>query len=300
MENQTITPALATVATLQERAILVSITIAGWSGRIKDKDATADVTSTNHAETGAASVTKALLPKTALAAIKTLDREIREYHYRVTLPWSNGAQMLAAKTISDYRERIEEYDRKRQGLINQLLATYESAKESARYSLGDLWKSEDYPSEEELRSKYSLTYSFDQITGGGDFRVQLDKELMDAIRTETDAAANEHIEQMLLDPYRRVKEVAEKMAERLRAHGEKEPGNKKANAFRDSLIENARDLVAVLPALNLTNDPALEELRQTLQTLASAEPKDLRDNDALRDQTATKAEELVKSLEGIF
>ena len=75
---------------LSSSAMLVELSISVWTGRKKDKQATADVTMSNHAKTGVAAVNKKLMADCAeLDAIQKFAASVRTFHYSATLPWTD-------------------------------------------------------------------------------------------------------------------------------------------------------------------------------------------------------------------
>jgi len=69
-------------------------------------------------------------------------------------------------------------------------------------------------------------------------------------------------------------------------------GEKKV--FRDSLIENAREMCSVLSALNVTDDPKLEQARKELeQAIFGVTAKDLRDSELVRHDVHTRVNEII-------
>ena len=69
-------------------------------------------------------------------------------------------------------------------------------------------------------------------------------------------------------------------------------------SFRDSLIENVRDLADLLPGFNITSDPKLEDIRtRIVKDLASVDPKDLRgdgdDAKVLRKEVKSSAADIL-------
>jgi hypothetical protein len=72
----------------------------------------------------------------------------------------------------------------------------------------------------------------------------------------------------------------------------------KAGSFRDSLVENVRELVEVLPMLNVTGNPLVAEITRDLDRLGSVEPGALRESETLRQETKAAAEAIVAKMEG--
>ena len=69
--------------------------------------------------------------------------------------------------------------------------------------------------------------------------------------------------------------------------------------FRDSLIENVRSLLEIMPRLNLTGDAEIERVRQELATkVACHEPEALREDRTLRAEVVDAAAGILSQMEG--
>ena len=96
----------------------------------------------------------------------------------------------------------------------------------------------------------------------------------------------------MAEAWQRVHDVVEKTVERLA---------NPANIFRDSLVDNAVELCAMMPALNLSNDPQMESVRQTIErTLAKYQGNvdALRHDPIARDDAAVKLAEVMRKMGG--
>ncbi|MBX8803295.1 hypothetical protein HBA92_21450 [Ochrobactrum sp. MR28] len=77
-------------------------------------------------------------------------------------------------------------------------------------------------------------------------------------------------------------------------------GEKSEGVFRDSLVENIRDLITVLPALNITGDPELTAMAEKLKPLAEHNASTLRDNPTIRRDVADEAAKIFQSVSEYF
>jgi hypothetical protein len=119
------------------------------------------------------------------------------------------------------------------------------------------------------------------------------QEIKDSIEAESKAT----IEAAMKDVYARLHEVISHAAERLRAY-KVTSDDKVEGRFRDSLITNIIELLDVVPALNLTDDPKLRQFATTIRKEITAyAPEVLRDDERIRTQVASKAEEILKKME---
>jgi phosphoenolpyruvate carboxylase len=67
--------------------------------------------------------------------------------------------------------------------------------------------------------------------------------------------------------------------------------------FRDSMVENAREICAMLPRLNFTDDANLEAMRQEVESkIAKYHPDALRQDPVLRRDTAAEAKAIMDKM----
>ncbi len=102
------------------------------------------------------------------------------------------------------------------------------------------------------------------------------------------------------DLYRRLGKAVERVGERPR-----EDGNGKPLTFRDSMIENVRDLVEVVPRLNVFEDAELAGLcREVRDRIAHVEPDvpqpSRRFDPRARERVKQDADELTARFAGYF
>jgi len=94
------------------------------------------------------------------------------------------------------------------------------------------------------------------------------------------------------DLFRRLAEVTKRFAETL--------SNPDA-IFRDSLVENAVELVNLLPRLNVANDPELEKIRKEVsKKLASQDAENLRNAPKVRQKAADDAQAILDKMSGFL
>lgn len=74
------------------------------------------------------------------------------------------------------------------------------------------------------------------------------------------------------------------------------PGESTVGVFRDSLVENLRDLVKVMPSLNITGDPELDALSDRLSQLAKYDAETLRNSDTAREKVANEAKRILEDI----
>jgi len=117
------------------------------------------------------------------------------------------------------------------------------------------------------------------ITGG------IAKEAIEDMRTDLERRNTERVQAAVKDTWNRLLTPVQALSEKL---------SKKDSIFRDSLIENVKEITALVPALNLTGDPNLERMaRQINERFANLDPEVLREDLTVRKQASDAAKALV-------
>jgi len=157
--------------------------------------------------------------------------------------------------------------------------------------MGELFKSDDYPPAESLRRRFYINLDIDAVTEAGDFRVQMDQEQLDSVRTSMEQALKDRLGRAMRDVWERLGEVV--------GHFAKKMGSD--DIFRDATVRNLEELVELLPGLNVLDDPDLKAIGDDIKArLSGYDPKDLRKDKAVRSQAAQDAKEIMDRMAGFM
>lgn len=287
---------------MSEKAMLADLTIKGWSARATDKEANEFAATNYQANAKWTKFTKRLLSTDATKAIRKAEAEARAKHKELTLPWSeSGQRILPAKAFADYQKDMGEILDRWTEAVDQLVAVYDDLREEARAELGGLFDEGDYPSSAELQGKYVFDMELTALDVKGDFRVQMSDAEMKRLQDQITARTEARMATAMTDVYKRLHDVVSHMAERLKAYKPKTKDAGVENPFRDATLNNVRDIVDLLPKLNIANDPALDELAQEVtQNLLAADAKELRSDSTQRESVAQEAERIVGVMAGMM
>lgn len=280
---------------IHSRALLVWLKIQTWSARRYDKGLSIKLNAEHNASSDASRVNKLLLPgdATAYKALVALATTIRAEHYSNTLAWSDeGWRLLPTANYATYtawlRNRTREFD----SALAEFASEYPALRAQAARLLNGMYKDADYPDVQDLRSRFSLAANYAPVPAQGDIRVDLGADQVALIETAIGEQLQRATAEAMRDAWSRLHEVVTKIAERL---------SQPDAIFRDTLISNAESVCDVLRRLNVTDDPDLEAMRARVRTeLTRYSPETLRDFPTHRQQTADKAAEILKAMEGLF
>ena len=286
---------------LNSDAMLVSLRIAAWSGRLYDRAASTHVAVHHDASTSAGRYNKRLLPKDAFAALTATVSRARTAHYEQTLPWDDkGARLLTVANYERYTELMDGLCEKMVRERARFVEDYEDNIERARLDLGRLFRIGDYPSSAALKSKFSIRYRISAVPDADHFIARLAGDDTERVKRDIESQVEERLHGAVGDLYRRLGEAVERVSDRLR-----EDGDGKPLVFRNSMIENIRDLVDVVPRLNIFGDGELARLcEQVKERIASVEPDALRPSrtfdPAARRRVKRDADALMEQFAGYF
>lgn len=270
---------------LQDSAMLVSLTISQWTARKHDKSVSNEV-DVKHGAKDAGRYNKLLIRKESLEPMDKIASAARTYLYKVTFPWGdNGDRLLPAALFLDFSSSMQCFRNEFESKVNAFVAEYPALVQEARVRLGTLYEPADYPVD--VRDKFSFNPpNVTPVPSANDFRVNLSAGYVDAIKADITARMEERQKSTVKECWTRVRMVVSKITERL--------GNEKSPIY-DSLISNARELIDILPALNLTNDPELNRIAAELQAILVPVDR-LRNDKRLRADTARKADAILAML----
>lgn len=281
------------MTTLSNRAMLVSLHISAWAARKQDKRETQDVAQKHQTAINVARVNKSLLPGAeTLDNIHKLVGEIRTEFYRRSLPWSHGTQIIKSSGFLEFSEVLGNYRRRFDDARDVFCVDYPRLVREAPAKMNGLFDINDYPEVDQVASKFSMRLAFMPVPDAEDWRVDVGDEnleiLRDSITREVEGAASE----AMTAAWQRIYDVVSKAYERLSTPD---------NIFKDSLVQNAVDLCRILPDLNITDDPHLEDLRRQLErSLCSTTPGALRASPQKRTEVSDQLAGIMSKMGALY
>jgi hypothetical protein len=262
---------------ITEKAMLAAVHISIWTAVKHDRKVSRDVADQHGAHQGAGRYNKQLLRGAdKLDELRMLAGQIRQYFYKITLPWSDeGFRLLPANFYFDL-----------------ILRVYPQYIEQVKPELNGLFREEDYPVAEKLRTKFGLKVEILPIPTGADFRVQMSAEEQARVSREIDANVRDSLTRGTEDLWRRVRETVAHMVDRL---------NEPESRFHGSLVTNVLDIVEILPRLNVNGDADLNRFAdQIKERLCNYSAQDLKKHDLLRVTTAADAANIVAQMDDLL
>lgn len=288
-----------TSANNASNAVLVGLSIRTWAANTMDKTVSEQVASEHGTDRKLGRFWKTLVPKgkgTPLGTIYAIEREARNFHYENTLPWMHdGVRILPVENYGRYAAKMREFKNNLEKHVVRFLAQLEDMKLQAKETLKTLYCEEDYPSRERLARSFSLDFNVMPLpkastffeTKLSDVEIERAKRDLEADMQATFKRANDELWDRL---YQCVSNLHERLA-----------GDEKY--LRETAIENANELLDLLPRLNVNNDSNFEQMRSQLKgAFSGLTAESLRQDKTLRDQKVDEVsaiEAMMSSMMGI-
>ena len=278
---------------LAERAVLVTLSIGQPQQKKVDREQTRQVAQVTGAKAGAAEVVKNLIDRNKYEPIRKLVNELREFHYSRTAPWvDRGPRILSTRGYMDYckgiRQRVDKIERAKRDFINE----YDSIRTETALALGSMFDVTEFPSAEAIKERIYAKVDFYPVPAAGDFRIEgIDDAEKAILDTKLMAAENAALIGAMDDVRSRMVTVTRKMANALTS----------GKRFSSTLVTNIEDLCDLLPSLNFTDDPVIDEMAREIKAkLTLYDADSLKAHPTTRESVTTHASRLASKMESLW
>ena len=287
---------------VQNQAVLVAVAITKWSNAKTDKEITEEVSASKGSQEGMLRVRKSLIKSPSVKALSRIAGQIRNNVLNeLSIPWATGVRLLPIELLDQFDrefERLEDYWNQS---LKELGSEYDNSVKQAAKILGSAFKESDYPSREEILAKYSLSKKIMPLPDADDLRVALPQAKLDRMKSDIESNITSSLEDAMQKVHERVAETLAHLIKKLTDFGVDAKTGKATGVFRDSTVTNLTDLASILPSLNLTGDPALNEVSNELLTqLRDLDPEKIRNSESHRKDVVSKARDVADKLSGFF
>jgi hypothetical protein len=245
------------------------------------------------------SVQKKLYDSPELRKIWQLESQLDAFmKYRASpFPLQKGHFLVPADLYHDVENKLTEHLEKRNILIDEFVAAYQTSIDKAKELLGDQFNEMDYPSSNRVKEMFDFKWNYLEFTVSDKLK-ELDKAVAEKKEQQWQSQiiqASEAAEKLLTE---QMAELVNHLAGRLAPTGEvNEDGSEKVKVFREKSFDKLKDFLSVLPARNLTQNKELDKLAQQVRDLIQGvNPTALKSNEALKSSVADGFKQVKESL----
>jgi hypothetical protein len=274
---------------LSQKVLVCKLKQSMWRAGVTDKEVTEETNTRYKASKSAGSYRKRLMSE-QLKPVRAAFTDVDKFHKANTAPWNNGQNegILLVDHYTKYRDGIEEKIRAALDKVDEFVLLYPNHLAQARRDLGGMFNRAEYPLPSEIKGFFSIESDVYPVPDPSDWRVALSDEEVERLRSHFEARMEASLQSSMAAVWQRLYEPVKKMAETLEQDGKQ---------FHGTLVTNILDVLQVLPALNITNDPQLEEMRKEIERrLCGAKAPELKGDPELRMETAKAAKEIMDKL----
>lgn len=276
-------------------SLLVEVNISCWTARKLDKSTTEEVVRDKSAASkDAARVNKSLLAgRTELKELEQMAGAVRTFVYDNTMPWSNnGLRLLPTLNFTKFDARMKEMEQQFADKVRDFLSIYPTLITAQAMALGDMFRRDDYPLPIELENKFAFSVGYLPVPSSGDFRVDVGNEAQAQLKETLEKITEQRVNDALSSVWEKLGAHVKRMSDRLTV--DVVGGEEKQRVFHDTLLETAWDLVESIKAMNIVNDPVLEDARKGLERVISGVTiEELRKNPAVKRDVKAEVDALL-------
>jgi hypothetical protein len=292
-------PADVKFPSLARSGMLVIFKASYWQGTVKDKSATADVTSRNNAESGSAVVNKKLLPNCAeLDAIKKHIARARLLHYELTFDWMGELRAMPTMGLTRYMDKMDPELAEHKRLCEAFFDVYEWELSQAPIKLGDLYNAADYFSLDEMKRKFSIEIRTCNMPEAGDWRIDINNQALVEQKEQYERHYQELIGNMVGDFKERLIAALSNISSKLVPAPEGEKSNGKR--MHSNILSNVLDILPMADIFGLGEDSQIASLRRKIEDMLEGVSVDALKHDPLiRDDVKRGVDQIIRDLPSI-
>ncbi len=225
-------------------------------------------------------------------------KEVRKIHSRTraifnssTLPFYDmGFRLIENKDVQRMISLIDDAKIEASKPWSDFISSYEDHVSNDRVKLGDLWDRSLYPSVEELKAAHSIDYTLSVVPDPNhDVRAGWDDETRESFVKRAKEKERKNVKRIFMSMLERAYQSISHVEDRMKSYS-----GKRSGSFRDSLIDNVRDVSDMIDKYNFNDDEELMAIKKKIDNeICRYDPSALRESEYLRESVAKSAAELL-------
>lgn len=268
---------------ITEKAVCCTLSISGWSANKTDKKVTQKAIDDAHAKNKAGKFSKKLILSDVYDKYKNVESRARAYLEEPTFPFAGKMKILPVVQLDEVRDQMREFRYECEALRDEFIdgGDYEASVADAHNHLGSMFDPADYPDKEVVRSKFKFQFQIFPMPQAGHFVLDAEKEVVEEMQDELREYYDEVYKNCNMKLLNKIKKQVDHMYERL-------SGEEKH--LKWTLTKNMREFVAMLPDLNINEDPEIDQFIADLRSdLCKFTVEDMRADQGKLSDTRKKA-----------
>lgn len=286
-----------TGATVQSSAAKVSFTCGVWTAAVTDKRATQQVEHANNKSNVGKFKKELLVGFQPVKELNYLGGLGRNTHYGLTHPFGkSGDYIVPTIDLPTYVQEIS-------GIVQRFVdakdsitkSSYDDALIDEQLRLGPLYNADDYPTFEDLKDKYHMSFSVDPIPDS--FVTNLEasqaKEINDYYQQQHAERMEKFSNAVFAESLKHIK----KLRDSLDYSGESKKSNPDYKVFKESTYAHVEDTIRVLERFNFGGDARMQAAHKILRdAFVGKSVEMLKHSEGLREEAKKSLDDAIAAL----
>ncbi len=255
-----------------KRVIKSHLTVRCFGNKRRDKEATREINEEKNAKSEIGTVDRNILVKEAVEPVYREERRLRAAHERHTIPYRDGGRLVLLSRFKEWYSEMEACKDAFYDEVDKLVANLPMWIDRTRDQAGSWWNPTLVPEADYLRKRFKVEHRWSSLTFG-DFDVleHLDDEYKAKVAEEIREQGRQDVEKAVGDVYRELLTRIKEMAKRV---------SPETSRIVRKPFEDFRDLVSMIPEMNLTGDPRLDNLyKEVVLEFGEIDPEEVKGTD---------------------
>ena len=285
------------ITSLATSGILIRAKVKVWTATKQDREISDEVTSNKKAARNAGRYTKQLFADVPELRLLLNDRQTwYNFVQRVTYPWDGEWGYLPTSRIAQVMDEVKKRKVKSMELLENFINAMPAAISNEAFVQGDMFKREDYPTPDEVRSKFRIIVQTMNIPEG-DYRVTIADDLAEDLKNNYEQQTRDIIKDIHDKQNEQLVKVLQSFSHCCDSETVMEDGEVKVKRRKmyQSTLTDALELCETFSKFNLTQDPRLEDARtELLKILDGVTIDQLRSSDTKRIVVKEGVDDILK------
>lgn len=261
------------IHSIASRILVCTLRTGAWRANKLNKKETAELNKKHGLKEGTAKVPVHVCDHAALAELSTIHGAAYDYHTSVTQPSIDDAiRLLPCTKELEHAAKMSEFRTQHLVATDRFLCDYPSERADAPRRLNGLFDATAWPTDQQIGKKFRFEVSYRPCPTDGAWQDWLNVSVQ---------AAQEELTEKLTEAIRHV-------ATRCGSDGK----------LYQTVFSNLKELLLLVPDLNLAHDQRLNALAQQATILADQDKDDVVKSPGKRKAIADKANELLNMFGG--
>lgn len=284
---------------LQEAAMLAHVRISVWDSNKIDRAVMEQVKVHHNAKGDVGRLQKNTLAGVdgPLKLVRSAFAAVRVRHYELTLPWASdknaerktGARLLCHPLLGRYLTELGQLERVAHDTLEEFLPKYPAMVQGAASNLGSMYNPDEYPTADEIKSRFRIHRDFEPIPDGTCFK-GLPPAALERFSAHLAARQRAAVAQASEAMWTEAKDRIAHLIDRLEDQDTK---------FKEATVTAVRELTGLLPGWNINKDGRVDVIARDIEMmLAGVEAADLRKDATIRTNVVHDAMLIAEKIAG--